>query len=100
MVIEDLTPTFMYSKMFEDMLYMAKLQHGAKLQCKYKSFKIFFKCFPSKNMPYKGRRNVAQRTNGFDNECHEAQKCGFKKKEYYKKHLHEYKRLIQRKRRI
>ena len=87
---------------------LTKTQRGATLECKWEVFKkVVFsctnKCFSTNHTSWKCIKKF--RKKWFDKECREARKClmvldAVKDQENYQKHLHEYKRLIQRKRRI
>ena len=92
--------------MVEDMLQMTKTQHGATLECKWEAFKNVIlsctnKCFSTNRTSWKCTKKCKKKW--FDKECHETRKFLMvldvvKDKENYQKHLHDYKRLIQRKR--
>ena len=100
----------MYSNMVEDMLQLTKLQYGPTLECECKVFKkVIFsctnKCFLTKHISWKCFKKCSSKKKWFDKEYHRVRKCLMildvvKDKENGQKHLLEYKRLVQRKRRI
>ena len=95
----------MYSKMVEDMLQMTKIQHEATIEFKWEAFKkVISHAQTNVFRPttyWKYNNKFSSKKKWFDKECHETRKCLIsldvvKDKENYQKHLHEYKRLIQR----